>query len=110
MGANGSSRAAASAFAVESLAVRCQRALERTGLERLALGGGVAANAALRARVRELGVEVHVPPRELCTDNAAMIAYAGSHRLARGERDGWDLAVASRTALERVTRKGGGRR
>jgi N6-L-threonylcarbamoyladenine synthase len=64
---------------VESLAVRCERALERTGLERLALGGGVAANAALRARVRELGVEVHVPPRELCTDNAAMIASAARY-------------------------------
>jgi len=61
---------------VESLAVRCERALERTGLERLALGGGVAANAALRARVHELGAEVHVPPRALCTDNAAMIASA----------------------------------
>ena len=64
---------------VESLAVRCERALERTGLERLALGGGVAANGALRARVRELGVEVHVPPRELCTDNAAMIASAARY-------------------------------
>jgi N6-L-threonylcarbamoyladenine synthase len=64
---------------VESLAVRCARALERTGLERLALAGGVAANGALRVRVRELGVEVRVPPRELCTDNAAMIASAARY-------------------------------
>ena len=42
----------------------------------LALGGGVAANARLRERVAGLGVRVKVPPRELCTDNAAMIASA----------------------------------
>ena len=62
---------------VEALVVRARRALEATGLDRLALGGGVAANARLRARVRELGAAaVHVPPAELCTDNAAMIASA----------------------------------
>jgi N6-L-threonylcarbamoyladenine synthase len=61
---------------VESLVVRCERALEQTGIDKLALGGGVAANGQLRARVRELGAEVHVPPRSLCTDNAAMIASA----------------------------------
>jgi N6-L-threonylcarbamoyladenine synthase len=61
---------------VESLARRCERALEVTGLERLALGGGVAANGALRARLGTLAVELHVPDRELCTDNAAMIASA----------------------------------
>ena len=61
---------------VEALVDRCARALRETGLGRLALGGGVAANGPLRARVRELGVEVSVPPMELCTDNAAMIASA----------------------------------
>jgi N6-L-threonylcarbamoyladenine synthase len=61
---------------VEALVDRCARALRETGLQRLALGGGVAANGPLRARVRELGVEVSVPPMELCTDNAAMIASA----------------------------------
>jgi len=64
---------------VESLVIRSERALERSGLERLALGGGVAANGALRARVRGLGVEVHVPPRDLCTDNAGMIASAARY-------------------------------
>ena len=43
---------------------------------RLAIGGGVAANRRLRARTEALGVEVHVPPPELCTDNAAMIGSA----------------------------------
>jgi N6-L-threonylcarbamoyladenine synthase len=61
---------------VEALAERCRRALEQTGLDRLAVGGGVAANGPLRERLRELGAAVHVPPRELCTDNAAMIASA----------------------------------
>jgi N6-L-threonylcarbamoyladenine synthase len=61
---------------VEGLVIRVQQALERSGLERLAVGGGVAANGVLRARLRELGVPLHVPPRSLCTDNAAMIAGA----------------------------------
>jgi N6-L-threonylcarbamoyladenine synthase len=61
---------------VEALVDRCARALRETGLERLALGGGVAANGPLRERVRGLGVEVSIPPMELCTDNAAMIASA----------------------------------
>jgi N6-L-threonylcarbamoyladenine synthase len=61
---------------VEVLVQRAGRALEREGLERLAIGGGVAANSELRAAVRSLGVPVWVPPIELCTDNAAMIAGA----------------------------------
>jgi N6-L-threonylcarbamoyladenine synthase len=61
---------------VESLAIRVERALLQTGLERLSVGGGVAANGPVRERMRSLGIDVHVPPRELCTDNAAMIASA----------------------------------
>jgi N6-L-threonylcarbamoyladenine synthase len=61
---------------VEALAARTRTALERTGLERLAIGGGVAANSELREAVTGLGVPVWVPPVELCTDNAAMIAGA----------------------------------
>ena len=61
---------------VEALAVRVERALQATGLGRLALGGGVAANGPLRERMRPLADEVAVPPPELCTDNAAMIASA----------------------------------
>jgi N6-L-threonylcarbamoyladenine synthase len=62
---------------VDSLVLGAEQGLEATGLERLAVGGGVAANGVLRGRLRELGATVHVPPRELCTDNAAMIASAG---------------------------------
>jgi N6-L-threonylcarbamoyladenine synthase len=64
---------------VESLIVRAERALERTGLDRLAVGGGVAANRELRRRLGELGAEVHVPEPKLCTDNAAMIASAARY-------------------------------
>jgi N6-L-threonylcarbamoyladenine synthase len=61
---------------VDSLMTRCEQALERTELGRLAVGGGVAANGELRRRLAELDGEVHVPSPELCTDNAAMIASA----------------------------------
>jgi len=64
---------------VESLALRVERALMQSSLQRLAVGGGVAANGALRERLGRLGVELDVPPRELCTDNAAMIASAARY-------------------------------
>src|SRR4051794_26475811 len=64
---------------VESLARRCEQALEQTGHTRLAIGGGVAANGPLRERFAQLGAELKVPPRELCTDNAAMIASAARY-------------------------------
>jgi N6-L-threonylcarbamoyladenine synthase len=64
---------------VEALAIRVERALSETGLGRLAVGGGVAANGPLRERLSSLGVELDVPPPALCTDNAAMIASAGRY-------------------------------
>jgi N6-L-threonylcarbamoyladenine synthase len=64
---------------VESLAVRAERALEQTGIDRLALGGGVAANGPLRERIKSLGATLDIPPAQLCTDNAAMIASAARY-------------------------------
>jgi N6-L-threonylcarbamoyladenine synthase len=64
---------------VEALAVRAERALEQTGLTRLAIGGGVAANGPLRERLGTLGATLEVPPVALCTDNAAMIASAARY-------------------------------
>jgi len=61
---------------VEQLARRVARALQETGIDRLAIGGGVAANGPLRERLSGLAPTVHIPPRALCTDNAAMIASA----------------------------------
>ena len=67
---------------VETLAVRVERALEQTGIDRLAVGGGVAANGPLRARLQALPADVAIPDRALCTDNAAMIAAVARHRPA----------------------------
>jgi N6-L-threonylcarbamoyladenine synthase len=96
------------------LARKVIEAAEREQVSDVVLGGGVAANAELRRRVRELGeahgVRVLVPPLASCTDNAAMIAYAGAVRLGQGEVDGWDLVATSETVLDRKTRKGRGRR
>jgi N6-L-threonylcarbamoyladenine synthase len=64
---------------VEALALRVERGLAQTGLRRLAVGGGVAANGPLRERLGALEVALDVPPIALCTDNAAMIASAGRY-------------------------------
>jgi N6-L-threonylcarbamoyladenine synthase len=81
---------------VDALTRRTAAALERERLERLAIGGGVAANSELRAAVRRLGVPVWVPPIELCTDNAAMIAGAARFLESLPYPDYLDLDAAAR--------------
>jgi N6-L-threonylcarbamoyladenine synthase len=71
------------------------------------VAGGVAANMALRHALEQLAeeqdVELIVPPLHLCTDNAAMIAWAGAERLAMGEQDDWSAAVRPRWPLDRIS-------
>ncbi len=73
--------------AVDCLVDRISRAATATGVRRIAISGGVAANSELRARVTTLGLESFVPPRHRCTDNAAMIANVGRHKLLAGHSD-----------------------
>ncbi|MEQ3692184.1 MAG: tRNA (adenosine(37)-N6)-threonylcarbamoyltransferase complex transferase subunit TsaD [Thalassolituus sp.] len=74
---------------VDTLAIKCKRAMKQTGVHRLIIAGGVGANSLLRRRLREMteemGGKVFYPRPELCTDNGAMIAYAGAQRLLAGE-------------------------
>jgi len=75
--------------AIETLAVKCARALDATGVTRLVVAGGVGANRRLRARLDAMaakrGAALHFPRPAFCTDNGAMIAYVGSQRLAEGD-------------------------
>jgi len=97
---------------VEILVDVTRRAIRGTGTTRLVVTGGVSANQALRSHMADLaadeGARLFVPPLARCTDNAAMIAYAGWLRLARGERDPLslnaeaDLPLGPRIAIEAV--------
>lgn len=83
---------------VDTLAVKCRRALRETGIARLVVAGGVGANRRLRARLAEIaqaeGGRAYFPRNEFCTDNGAMIAFAGALRLQAGQ--GEDLAIRAR--------------
>ena len=89
---------------IETLAIKCERALDAAGTDQLVVAGGVGANRRLRARLQVLaerrGGRVSFPRPEFCTDNGAMIAFAGALRLAAGQHGDsvvtvhprWDMA------------------
>src|SRR5690606_15823373 len=94
---------------VDTLTIKCRRALEQEGLQRLVIAGGVSANAALRESLEqmlgELNGEVFYARPRFCTDNGAMIAYAGCQRLLAGQREGLAISARARwpmTELEPV--------
>jgi N6-L-threonylcarbamoyladenine synthase len=91
---------------VETLAIKCKRALQQSGLRRLVVAGGVSANQGLRERLaamgEELGAEVYYPRPEFCTDNGAMIAYAGYLRLRAGQRVGLGFGASPRWPIEEL--------
>jgi N6-L-threonylcarbamoyladenine synthase len=84
------------------LADRCANALAMAPNDTLVVAGGVAANVYLRGRLEGLGVRLVAPPIKLCTDNGAMIAWAGIERLRLGLVDGLDFAPRPRWPLETV--------
>lgn len=89
---------------VDTLVTKCRRALEQTGLRALVVAGGVGANQQLRQALTDLGMKLGIivsyPRPAFCTDNAAMIAYAGWCRLAAGERDGLSIRATARWPLD----------
>jgi N6-L-threonylcarbamoyladenine synthase len=98
----------------DALVDKTLRAAKQEEVGAVVIGGGVAANRGLREKITERarasGLDVFVPPLASCTDNAAMIAYAGALRLAAGLRDPLALAPHTRSKMLSLTRKGGGKR
>ena len=92
---------------VDTLAIKCKRALKQTGLKRLVIAGGVSANKQLRQTLAELmqqlGGEVFYPKPQFCTDNGAMIAYAGFLRLKQGQQQDLAIEVRPRWAMTELT-------
>jgi N6-L-threonylcarbamoyladenine synthase len=90
----------------DTLAIKCGRALEQTGLQRLVVAGGVGANLRLREKLGELarrhGAELFFPRHEFCTDNGAMIAYTGWARREQGRIPDGRLFTTPRWSLDEL--------
>ncbi|MGL6314772.1 tRNA (adenosine(37)-N6)-threonylcarbamoyltransferase complex transferase subunit TsaD [Vibrio sp. WXL103] len=91
----------------DTLAIKCRRALEQTGFKRIVIAGGVSANKRLRAELAKLankvGGEVYYPRTEFCTDNGAMIAFAGMQRLKNGEVADLSVQATPRWPIDSLT-------
>jgi len=91
---------------VDTLAIKCKRALDHTGFKRLVMAGGVSANRTLRAKLAEMmqkrGGAVFYARPEFCTDNGAMIAYAGMVRLSSSQNTDLSISVRPRWPLSEL--------
>jgi N6-L-threonylcarbamoyladenine synthase len=91
---------------VDTMVIKCRRAVAQTGLKTLVIAGGVGANRRLRERLGELmtaeGGRVCYPRLEFCTDNGAMIAYAGYRRLQAGQHESLSIKAMPRWSLEEL--------
>lgn len=92
---------------VDTLAIKCKRALKQCGLKRLVIAGGVSANTELREKLaqvtKKIGGEVFYPRPEFCTDNGAMIAYAGLQRLKAGTHADLTFKATPRWPLDTLS-------
>jgi N6-L-threonylcarbamoyladenine synthase len=92
---------------VETLTIKCKRALKQTGLKRLVIAGGVSANTALRLSLEKMLGELHgnvfYARPEFCTDNGAMIAFAGCQRLLVGQKEDLSISVQARWPMEQLS-------
>lgn len=92
---------------VDTLLIKCRRALEQTGLQQLVVAGGVSANLRLRENLMQFAaqhnLQIFFPRHEFCTDNGAMVAYAGCQRLLREEYDGLEIQVRPRWSLAELS-------
>lgn len=88
---------------VETLVIKCRRALEKTKMKTLVVAGGVGANLALRTALvsltKKMNASLHFPRQVFCTDNGAMIAYVGCQRLLKGQEDDLGVEVFARWPL-----------
>ena len=87
---------------VETLFIKCRRALEQSRLNQLVLAGGVAANQKLQARVSDLDANVFYPSLSLCRDNGAMIAFTGHEHLVRGNATNLAIECRSRWPIDAI--------
>ena len=90
----------------ETLTIKCRRALQQTGLKTLVIAGGVSANQSIRQHLTEmtkmLGAKAYFPRTEFCTDNAAMIAYAGCQRLMAGQNQNLEIMARPRWPIDEL--------
>lgn len=87
---------------VDTLFIKCKRALKATGLKNLVIAGGVGANLCLRERLQSLEGKVFYPRLEFCTDNGAMIAYAGYQRFKAGKTDSLEIEILPRWPMDKI--------